>query len=156
MAASSQYLSILENIVTQVNDLGLMFGTKSVQVLLKKISRWTPGVALPSLPIILVVGADRPDSVVPWDTENNVLAKYNTAVITAAAGNEDNIANLDVWLNWREQQRRLLQWGMSAQISNAFFSEFISNPPILKDAFLKGYDLQGFGFLIWNVEPRTN
>lgn len=152
----SQYLNILQNIHTQIVSLGLTFSGNPVPVLVKKISRWTPNISLPPLPVIFVAGEDRPESIVPWDTENNVLAKYIASVVLIAAGNQDNTANLDVWLNWREQERRLFQWGMSAQIEQAFFSEFAGEPAILREAFLKNYDVSGFNFVIWNVEPRIN
>lgn len=153
---SSQYLAILQNIQASIQGLGLQFNSSTVEILIKKISRWTADISLPNLPLIFVVGVDRPESVVPWSTEDEVLVKYLAYIVTVAAGNQDNIANLDVWLSWREQERRLLQWGLGAKISSAFMSEFLGDPPILKEAFLRNYDVSGFGFKIWNIEPRTN
>ena len=156
MPLASQYLSILENVQAQITGLGLTFNGTTVPIVVKKTKRWLANISLPSLPLIVIAGEDTPESVVPWTTENEVLAKYHVDVVSIAGGNQDNTANLDVWLNWREQERKLFQWGMQAQIVSCFMSEFVGKPPILKEAFFKNYDVSGFGFNYWNVESRTN
>lgn len=156
MPASSQYLSIIENVQTQVAGLNLVFGGNTVQVVVGKIAQWLSNVSLPVLPIVAIAGEHVPESVVPWTTEDEVLAKYHVDIVTIAPSNRDNIANLDVLLSWREEERRLFQWGMQAQLLSCFMSEFVGEPPILKEGFLKNYDVSGFAFKFWNVEQRTN
>lgn len=161
MSLSSQYLSLLQNGQSQIESLELEFNANLVNVVVLKTARWLPQISLPQLPIILVVGEDRIESIDPFctqgnnDTDNLVLVKYFMNVVTIAAGEQDNIANIDIWLNWREQERRLFQWGMAAQFPNCFKSEFIGDPPILKEAFLKNYDVSGFGFRLWNIEYQS-
>lgn len=154
MALESQYLDLLSNVEAQILALNLEYNNKAVPVEIKKISRWLPGINLGVLPIIFVVGEDKPESVVPWQSDDTVLVKYNCDVVLIAAGNQDNTANLDVFMFWKQTQRRLFQWGMQAQIQNCFFSEFVGQPTITREAFLKNYDVSGFGFRFHVIEPR--
>lgn len=155
MPASSQYLSVLNNVQAQIAGLNLTFGSSSVAAQVKKVAQWLPHISLPSLPAIFIIPDETPESVVPWTTENEVLAKYNVGIVTIAAGDRDNTANLDLWLSWREQERKLFQWGMQAQILSCFTSEFVGEPPILKEAFLKEYDISGFGMRFWVSESKN-
>lgn len=156
MPQPSDAFNLFSNIQAEVANLGLTFGSPPVLVAveIKKHGFWTAGVSLPNLPIILIVGEDKPESVTPWASEDQVLAKYMATILTIAAGNKDNTANLDIWWNWREQERRLFQWSMQPTIDNCFFIEFIGDPPLLREAFLKNYDVSAFGLRMWNVEPR--
>lgn len=157
---SSQYLTILQSLQARVQALGLTFNGALVSVEIQKIVQWLQGVKLPNLPIVLIGISDRPEDVKPFTTEDEVLVKYYADIVTIAAGNRDNTANMDVWLSWREQQRRLGQWGLQQGntflITSAFFGEVIPDPPILREAALKNYDVSGIGVKIWNVEQRTN
>lgn len=154
--ANSQYLTILQRMKQQVDSLDLVYNGAAVSVSLQKIAQWLTGVGQAKLPVVLLALDDKPESVVPWSSEDEVLVKYNTALISVAPGNRDNTANMDLLLQWREQERRLFQWGLQPQITSAFFAEVVANPPILRDAVFKNYDVSGLGFRIWNVEPRTN
>ena len=156
MAVPSQYLAILNQMQTDIVALGLTFSATLVPVRIVKIAQWLKGVSQPVLPIILICREDKPYAVTPWTTENEVLAKYNAAVIAIAAGNRDNTANMDVWFQWDEQIRRLFQWGLQPAIQSCFFGEVIVDPPVLRDAALKNYDVAGMGLKLWNVEQRTN
>ena len=160
MPASSQYLTIVNQCVSSLQALGLTFlystGLASVPIVAAKFAEWIKGVSMPVLPIILVALDDRPDEVTPWSTENEVLAKYGVAFLLIAPGNRDREANMDVWLSFREQERRLFQWGLQPTIQSCLFSEYQGDPPILRDAALKNYDVSGFAWKFWNVEPRTN
>jgi hypothetical protein len=172
----SDILKLYLNVQAQVQSLGLMFspsvppgsppGTPpplsySIGVEVKKWGFWVSSNNLPKLPIILVVGSDMPESAEPFHSEDPatgigvVLAKYMATILLIAAGNRDNTANLDLWWNWREQQRRLFQWGMQAQIESCFKTEFIRHPPLMHEAWLKNYDASGLGLLMWNSEPAT-
>lgn len=154
--ADSQYLEILNNVQVQIQALALTYNNAPVAVLSRKIPRWLPNISLPSLPIILIAADDKPEQITPWSSENEVLAKYSVTIVVIAAGNQDMTANFDVWLGWREQLRRLFQWGMQTQLKGCLFSEYEGSPPLLRDAVLKNYDVSGFGFRFWNVEPAIN
>jgi len=166
MPLLSDILTLYTNVQAQVQNLGLIFtpqnGTpQPVTVEIKKWGFWINGVNLPKLPIILVVGSDLPESAEPFQSEDPatgigvVLVKYLATILLIAASNRDNTANLDVWWNWRENQRRLFQWGMQAQIPSCFKTEFIRHPPLMHEAWLKNYDASGLGLLMWNSEPAT-
>jgi hypothetical protein len=160
MPATSQYLTIINQAVTDLQDLGLTFqyptGLAAVPIQAMKYAEWLKGVSAHILPMILVAIDDRPDEVTPWSTENEVLAKYSVAFILVGAGNRDKTANMDVWLSFREQERRLFQWGLQPTIQSCLFSEYQGDPPIMRDAALKNYDVSGFAWKFWNVEQRTN
>lgn len=158
MPLPSDAYTLYTYVQAQIQGLGLTFTPPKgepfgIAVEIKKHGFWVPGIALPILPIILIVGEDRPESVEPFTSENEVLAKYMSTILLIAAGNKDNSANLDVWWNWREQERRLFQWGMQPTITSCFKTEFVGDPPLLREAFLKNYDVSGFGLRMWNSEP---
>jgi hypothetical protein len=155
MPVSSQYLTILNEVKTAIDGLGLTFNNVAVPCRIAKIIQWLQGTSQPILPIILVAPEDRPEDAVPWTTENEVLVKYPVSIVIVAAGNRDNTANLDVWLSWREQIRRLFQWGLQPIMSSCFFAEFVGDPAILKEAALKNYDVSGMGWKFWVSESRT-
>lgn len=152
--AASQYLTILNTMQAQINGLSLTFNKQPVSVLITKAARWIQGIQMPTLPVIFIVTDDKPESVVPWSSEDEVLAKYFAAVVTIAVGNQDNTANYDLWLNWREQERQLFQWGMQTELIGCLFSEFVGDSPLAKAAWLKNYDVSAFAFKFWNTEPR--
>lgn len=162
MSIPSDAYNLFTNVQTQIEGLGLTFAPPPpaspflVSVQIKKHGFWADRVALPVLPIILIITEDKPESTEPFGSENYVLAKYLTTIVSVAAGNKDNTANLDVWWNWREQQRRLFQWSLQPFIPDCFKAEFVGDAPLLREAFLKNYDVSGFGLRLWNVEPRTN
>ncbi len=154
--AVSQYLTILEQMQARIQGLTLLYQGKPVPVAIKKIALWLAGIALPPLPIVLISLDDKPESITPFSSEDEVLVKYNTAVISLVASNRDNTANMDMLLSWREQERKLFQWGLQPNLSNVFFAEVVPDPPLLRDAAFKNYDASGFGIRLWNVEPRTS
>lgn len=155
MANTPQLSTILANVQGQVQGLNLTYNDVAVPVVLKKIAEWLQQVSLPSLPIVLIAIPEQPEEVTPWSSEDEVLAKYAVPVLTIASGNRDNTANMTNMLSWREQERRLFQWGLQAKIQSCFFSEFVGQPPIIKELALKNYDVTGFAFRFWNVESRT-
>lgn len=155
---SSQYLSILLAYQNCVEALDLQFNNAPVPIQVKKMTRWLQNISLPSLPIVLIAPDEKGESVEPFTTEDEVLVKYRLIVALIAAGNQDLTAFLDMWLNWREQMRQQAQFGLSdtgaVVLPSVFFGEFDADPPILRDAILKNYDISGFSLCLWNVEKR--
>lgn len=154
-AAASDYLSILNAVSASINGLGLTFKGQAVTPQVKKIEQWLEGISQPALPTILIVPQPQAESVEPWQSEGLSLAKYFLTILSIAAGNRDAVANLDIWLSWRQQERRLFQWTISPQVLNVFFVEFVGDPPLLKDPLLKNFDVQGFGMRYWQVEGAS-
>ena len=155
----SEYLGILQSLQARVEALELTFNGTVVKVEIKKIVQWLQGIGMPEKPIVLVGISDRPEDVQPFTTEDETLVKYYADIVMIAPGNRDNSANIDLWLSWREQQRRLVQWGLQSGVmplTNAFFAQMFPDPPILREAALKNYDVSGLGVKIWNVEARYN
>lgn len=156
MPVSSQFLTLINQMQTSIQARGLTFNSKAVNVVPMKITEWFQNISLPPLPAIIIAREDSPYAVIPWSTENEVLAKYNVVVLAIAGGNRDNFSNADVWFSWDEQIRRLFQWGMQPIIQSCYFAEVIVNPPVARAPALKNYDVSGQGYKLHNIEQRTN
>ena len=162
--ATSQYATILNYLVNQVQNLGLMFTPPTpllpvaVPVYLRKLPKAEEVLETPLLPpVIHVAPQDRPEDIQPWSTEDEVLVKYGTDVVLIAAGNSNfTDINMDLWFRWREQERRLFQFGLQPTFLNVFFAEVTPYAPMDREALNKNYEYSGLAFRFWTVEPRTN
>lgn len=156
--ANSLYSTILNFIVSQVSGLGLIYQGNVVPVVVRKLPKAEEVLETPLVaPVITVAPEERPEFIEPWSTENEVLVKYGVDVVLIAAGNSNfTDINMDTWFRWREEQRRLFQFGMQPTFSFVPFCEVTPDAPLDREKLNKNYEYSGLAFRFWVIEPRTN
>lgn len=114
-------------------------------------------------PIIIVCPAEVPEIVEPWTTEDSwgAIVKYRVEVVLIAAGNSNFTAvNMNLWFSFREQIRRLFQWGIEGIVlstpSDLFFARVLPEVPLDRPGMNRNYEISGDSFEFWVSEVRTN
>lgn len=150
---ANEFSSVLSVVKTQVDTLALTFSGAAVGVAVRKLPRAEE--TLDTLPLICVCPRG-PEQVEPFTTEDHVLVKYQVEVVIIAAGNRDlTDTNLSTWLSWREQIRRLFQWGLEG-MTGCIKVDVNPDAPLDRGKLNKNYEYSGLGFRFWVVEARTN
>lgn len=99
---------ILDEIVSEINKLELVYPPNSpdaVEVPVKKRKLPRVGETIDTLPMICVCPAERGEQSKRLGAQYEV--KYFAEIVLISANNDDQRANLDLFLDWREKIRNL-------------------------------------------------
>lgn len=146
---SSLYMDILNAVAGIVGGLQLTFAGRNptVEVLKEpKVQEFLETLAEPGeagatpLPVIAVAPTESDQFAEPASTEGYVFTRYPVDVVISAGGNRDFQANLDVWLDWRQQIRLQFQ-GTTLQGVPAVYNVNTSpDPAIDRETLQENYD----------------
>lgn len=158
MADTSLYATILDACAAAVAGLGLSSAGRTVPVAVYKAPRALEKLDAAGLPVFTVSPEDEGESVEPLSTEDLVLVKYRVEIALVAAANRDfSGASLDLWFTWRQQVRRLFQFGLpGVALSSVFFVEEAPGKPVERAQQAKNYAVSRLNFAFWSAEQRAN
>jgi hypothetical protein len=155
----SVYNSILQAVATVITDLGLTFiptdGGSSITptaVVLKQPK--VQDSIDTALPVIAVAPAAERQKTEAASVESQVFVTYPVEVAVHAAGNRDLAANLDVWLNWREQIRQQFQGNKLAGVPQVIDVNTDPDPAFDRGAIPDNYDRSRLTIRFKTIEPR--
>jgi hypothetical protein len=151
MPAQSIYNSILTAVQQAVEGLTLELGAATLPVVIRKLPKVQE--PLDTVPCVLVVPA-APEQVEVANFEGLVYVWYTVGVVVVAANNQDFSSNLDSYLSWREQIRRLFQAPSLPGVSQVWDTEVHPEPVIDPEAVNADYDYSGLTLRFRTVEPR--
>lgn len=155
---NSVYMTILQTQANQVGALGVTYQNASVPVVVRKLPKKEE--TLDTVPVFVVAPSERPESIEPFGSEDQVLVKYLTECVFIGPGDGDFTSNLDTWLTYREQVRRLFQFGIPGiqlpNQANLFFAEILPEAPLDRASLNVSYDYSGLAFRFWVQEMRQN
>lgn len=158
-ADQSVYATILDTMAAQIAALDLTFNGKAVPVQVCKLPKKEE--TLNSTPLIVVAPSEQPESIEPFGSEDQVLVKYVAEAVFIGAGNRDfTETNMDTWFRFREQIRRLFQFGI-AGINlpggvDLFYAEIMAEAPLDRASLNKMYEASGLAFRFWVQEMRVD
>jgi hypothetical protein len=159
MALSSVYESILSAAAGVVTDLVLTFNPPgggnpvTPQAVVLKAPKVQESLDTP-LPVIAVSPAVEQQRTEPAATEGLVFVTYPVEIAIHAAGNRDFAADLDVWLNWREQIRRQFQGTSLAGVQQVIDVNTDADPAFDRAAIPDNYDRSKLTIRFKTIEPR--
>ncbi len=158
MAVASVYDSILSATATVITDLALTFSPPdgdpvTPQAVVLKAPKVQESLDT-SLPVIAVSPAVEQQRVEPAATEGLVFVTYPVEVAIHAAGNRDFAANLDVWLNWREQIRRQFQGATLTSVPQVVDVNTDADPAFDRGAIPDNYDRSKLTVHFKTIEPQ--
>jgi hypothetical protein len=158
MAATSLYDSILSAVAGVINSLVLTFeppdgAPVTPEAVVLKSPKVQESLDVP-LPVIAVSPAVEEQRAEPAATEGLVFVTYPVEVAIHAAGNRDFAANLDVWLNWREQIRRQFQGPSLAGVPQVIDVNTQADAAFDRNALPDNYDRSRLILRFKTVEPR--
>lgn len=151
MPAASIYNSILAAVQQDVAGLTLELGPTVLPVVIRKLPKAQE--PLDTVPCVLIC-PDAPEQVEVANFEGLVYVWYTVGVIVVAANNQDFATNLDTYLSWREQIRRLFQAPTLAGVSSVWDTEIHPEAVIDPEGVNDNYDYSGLTIRFRTVEPR--
>jgi hypothetical protein len=158
MSAISVFDSILNAVANVISDLGLSFTPVDGEpVIVTAVVLKQPKVQEsldPPLPVIAVSPAVERERIEPAASEGLVFVVYPVEIAISAAGNRDFAANLDVWLNWREQIRRLFQGTTLTGVPQCLDVNTDPDPAFDRTTVSNNYDRSKLTVRIKTIEPR--
>jgi hypothetical protein len=106
------------------------------------------------LPIIAVSPAAERQRIEPAAAEGLVFVTYPVEITLSAGGNRDLASNLDVWLNWREQIRRLFQGSQLPGVPQVIAINPDADPAFDRQTVADNYDRFRLTIRFRTIEPR--
>lgn len=154
MPEASVYYDCLSAVKVMIDGLALSGASTAIRMLPKAEE------TIDTLPLIAIAPGD-PERVTQetFEDESGVNVVYSVDVVTIAASNRDFVTNLDRYLNWRQQVRRLFQSNeLTGQLvgGKVWKIEIEPDPAFDRAALNRNYVYSGMTLRIHVVEQRTN
>lgn len=148
--AASVYNSILDAVVSQVTNLGLVFNMSPLPVMKMKLPKAQE--TLDVLPLVAVAPGSEAERVEPAGAEGTRFLTYRVDVVVIAEGNRDLVTNLDAYLSWRQQVRGLFKGPLLAGVPQVWEVDTALLAPLDRGLVNQDYDYSGLSFRFHTVE----
>lgn len=141
---------ILNAVVTGVTGLGLQLNSTTVPVRKRKVPKREETVD-PGTQIVICLAEKSPPP--RYFSFGKVKATYFVQVVILVPNNADNLTNLDVYQDWKQQIRVLFQKPPLAGVSSVYNMDPIESSFIKRSLANENYDYVEANLQVENIEP---